>query len=149
MAVTDMTQNREIVGRVSRIPALNEPKIIISMDLIKLIPKNGVENNWLYSFFKYSDIGDEIKHFANGANVLHLDPKVVMEQKLVLPAKNIRDKFSEDISKIFFILDKLELKNQNLRKTRDLLLPKLISGEIDVSGLDIKVNEPMEVEVSA
>jgi type I restriction enzyme S subunit len=29
------------------------------------------------------------------------------------------------------------LKNQNLRQTRDLLLPKLISGKIDVSDLDI------------
>jgi len=29
--------------------------------------------------------------------------------------------------------------NQNLRKTRDLLLPKLISGQLDVEELDIKV----------
>jgi type I restriction enzyme S subunit len=31
----------------------------------------------------------------------------------------------------------LRVKNQNLRQTRDLLLPKLISGEVDVSGLEI------------
>ena len=45
------------------------------------------------------------------------------------------------ISKIFFMIDKLELKNQNLGKTRDLLLPKLISGEVDVSKLDIQLNQ--------
>ena len=28
-------------------------------------------------------------------------------------------------------------KNQNLRRTRDLLLPKLISGEVDVSQLEV------------
>jgi type I restriction enzyme S subunit len=33
----------------------------------------------------------------------------------------------------------LEQKNANLRRTRDLLLPRLISGEVDVSGLDIDV----------
>ncbi len=27
--------------------------------------------------------------------------------------------------------------NRNLRLTRDLLLPKLISGEVDVEGLEI------------
>ena len=32
-------------------------------------------------------------------------------------------------------------KNQNLRKTRDFLLPKLISGEVDVSKLDIKLSD--------
>ena len=31
-------------------------------------------------------------------------------------------------------------KNTNLRQTRDLLLPKLISGEIDVSELDINID---------
>ncbi len=33
----------------------------------------------------------------------------------------------------------LKAKNANLRQTRDLLLPKLISGEVDVEGLDIHV----------
>ena len=33
----------------------------------------------------------------------------------------------------------LRLKNANLHQTRDLLLPKLVSGEIDVSILDIGV----------
>jgi type I restriction enzyme S subunit len=33
----------------------------------------------------------------------------------------------------------LDVKNQNLRKTRDLLLPKLISGQLDVEELDIMV----------
>ena len=32
-------------------------------------------------------------------------------------------------------------KNATLRRTRDLLLPKLISGEVDVSELDIHVPE--------
>ncbi len=30
-------------------------------------------------------------------------------------------------------------RNANLRRTRDLLLPKLITGEVDVAGLDIGV----------
>jgi type I restriction enzyme S subunit len=33
-------------------------------------------------------------------------------------------------------------KNANLRQTRDLLLPKLISGEIDVFELDIDSIQP-------
>ena len=34
----------------------------------------------------------------------------------------------------------LHQENMNLRQTRDLLLPKLISGELDVSDLDIKTD---------
>jgi type I restriction enzyme S subunit len=35
-------------------------------------------------------------------------------------------------------------KNRNLRTTRDLLLPKLISGKLDVQGLDIDVGMTAE-----
>ena len=38
----------------------------------------------------------------------------------------------------------LRLQNTTLRRTRDLLLPKLISGEVDVSELDITVPEEAE-----
>jgi type I restriction enzyme S subunit len=38
----------------------------------------------------------------------------------------------------------LAKKNFVLRRTRDMLLPKLISGEIDVSELDIKVPEELD-----
>ena len=67
--------------------------------------------------------------------VLHLtelNNKVVA----VADSKN-RDMFSDLTSPIFQKIDILKSKNQNLRQTRDLLLPKLISGEIDVSELDI------------
>ena len=35
----------------------------------------------------------------------------------------------------------LSAANKNLKKTRDILIPKLISGEVDVSDLNIKVSE--------
>jgi type I restriction enzyme S subunit len=35
----------------------------------------------------------------------------------------------------------LRMKNDILRKTRDLLLPKLISGELNVSEMDITIPE--------
>jgi type I restriction enzyme S subunit len=34
----------------------------------------------------------------------------------------------------------LERKNTNVRRTRDLLLPRLISGEVDVAALEIAVS---------
>jgi len=45
---------------------------------------------------------------------------------------------------MFRIVFDLAGKNRNLRTTRDLLLPKLISGKLDVEDLDIDVGEPME-----
>ena len=44
------------------------------------------------------------------------------------------------IAPLFKKVQSLSERNINLRKTRDLLLPKLISGELDVSDLDINTN---------
>ena len=53
------------------------------------------------------------------------------------PTKSIVANFEEAAEPISLELANLTMKNTNLRQTRDLLLPKLISGEIDVSELDI------------
>ena len=55
------------------------------------------------------------------------------------PDMSTLNAFDKIIKPIFNSVFTLSLKNANLRRTRDLLLPKLISGEIDVSGLDIEV----------
>lgn len=47
----------------------------------------------------------------------------------------------EMLEPIFRLVKVLSLKNSDLRQTRDLLLPKLISGEVDVSELDIDTGE--------
>lgn len=63
-----------------------------------------------------------------------------INKKLIVPLSNICEKFGEIIKPIAILSYKLQQQNQLLRQTRDMLLPKLISGEIDVSDLDIKAN---------
>ena len=66
---------------------------------------------------------------------------VITDFGLVIPTQDIRKSFEELITSLRKALNNLLEKNANLRQTRDLLLPKLISGEIDVSELDIDTNE--------
>ncbi|MBU4186174.1 MAG: restriction endonuclease subunit S [Proteobacteria bacterium] len=53
------------------------------------------------------------------------------------PDSKIISAFAEHISPLFQNAYILNTKNANLRRTRDLLLPKLISGEIDIQGINI------------
>ncbi len=62
---------------------------------------------------------------------------VITGYHLVIPSKEVRKSFEGVINLLRRSLNSLLEKNVNLRQTRDLLLPKLISGEIDVSELDI------------
>ena len=61
--------------------------------------------------------------------------------KILIPSLDLIIRFSQNIKPIFRELEILTEKNINLRKTRDLLLPRLISGEIDVENLDINIGE--------
>ena len=49
-------------------------------------------------------------------------------------------KFGELVEPMAENIDLLYRKNFNLQQTRDLLLPRLISGELDVETMDIKVD---------
>ena len=54
---------------------------------------------------------------------------------LANPDQETLAKFEAVTRPMFQLIQSLALKNSNLRTTRDLLLPKLISGELDVSAL--------------
>lgn len=76
MGVTDMTQERRLVGHVALVPDLGE-KMTFSMDLIKIIPKL-TDNLFLYSAMYYGGLSKQISPLANGVNVLHLKPEAMM-----------------------------------------------------------------------
>jgi hypothetical protein len=48
---------------------------------------------------------------------------------------NLVELFDKAIEPIVKLIVNLQRKNANLRQTRDLLLPRLISGELDVSRI--------------
>ena len=140
MAVTDMTQERRIVARAARIPDLGEPVGVASMDLVRIEPV-GVEAEFLLNLLRFSGFADSVKHHANGANVLHLHPDRITQYQTVLPPTRLRGKFAAIVGPLDQLHDALESANASLRRARDLLVPRLISGEIDVEGLDIEIPE--------
>jgi type I restriction enzyme S subunit len=64
------------------------------------------------------------------------------QNALVLqPPSALLDTFHNMSGKLLAQKENLFRRNVNLRQTRDLLLPKLISGEVDIEGLDIVVGK--------
>jgi type I restriction enzyme, S subunit len=64
-------------------------------------------------------------------------PRIVLKDfrqfPIVLPPKNIQDEFGYMVTPLFDLIYVLLKKNSILKAARDQLLPKLISGELDVS----------------
>lgn len=137
MAVTDLTQERLIVARPARIPHNWYEKYVMSMDLVKLKQKDNIDISYFYSLLKYSNFSEEVKNHANGANVLHLNPRNIEMYKLVVASEKVRNQFGKIVNQIYNNIDVLYLKNEMLVQTRNLLLPRLMSGEINVENLEI------------
>jgi type I restriction enzyme S subunit len=136
MAVTDMTQDRAVVGRVARIPKTEFSEMIISLDSAKIVPDKKLPNAFFYATLRFGFFGNTIKEFANGSNVLHLKPDLAYQMKSIIPDDEaLIKKFDKLIEPYFNLIDNLNLENQNLKKTRDLLLPRLISGKLKVKDL--------------
>lgn len=66
---------------------------------------------------------------------------VLTNINFILPPFSVTEIFEAKISVLRSLINNLLESNKTLRQTRDLLLPRLISGEIDVSDLDISIPE--------
>lgn len=129
MGVTDMTQDRRTVGSVALVPFING-KSVISADLIKII--SNINKSFLYCLFRYGNVSKYISQFANGANVLHLKPETVLKIKIQMPNEHFISSFSKIINPLLEEIELLNQKNEILVKQRDLLLPRLMNGKLEV-----------------
>lgn len=77
-----------------------------------------------------------MKYQTQSTGITNFKFTVFIEKEVVLrPAAEVQKKFSAVVAPMMALVDDLGATNTNLRTTRDLLLPKLISGELDVSEL--------------
>ena len=130
MGVTDMTQERRLVGHVAMIPECNED-LTFSMDLIKLLPIS-VTRNYLYCAMQYGGYSDKISPLANGVNVLHLKPDSIMNMEMLVPDFGMLSIFDSAFEPIRMKIDTLQKQCIFAMEARDRLLPKLMNGLIEI-----------------
>lgn len=75
-----------------------------------------------------------IKANIGGAAQPQANAQVLTSIPVVIPPQKLQSDFSSIVEPLLDEKEILQLKNLNLRRTRDLLLPKLISGEISIKG---------------
>ncbi len=94
----------------------------------------------LYLSFLDAYVSGEIEQFqVQSTGISNYKWSDYMEKaSRCVPPVALQGRFRELCAQLFSQVATLGRKNTTLRRTRDLLLPKLISGELDVSDLDIK-----------
>ncbi len=72
---------------------------------------------------------------SNGSKMPRANWKVLEEHLIAIPELTVANQFSAVVEPAIHQMQALIFQIQNLRRTRDLLLPRLLSGQIDVSTL--------------
>lgn len=100
--------------------------------------------NILYLWLQEPDTVLQIR--ATNANAAQpgINKPGVNGLSLFVPPLDIVGQFDQLAEPSLALIVSLAKRNEALRRTRDLLLPRLISGEVDVSELDIAVPEEDE-----
>jgi type I restriction enzyme S subunit len=86
-------------------------------------------------YYKLMALRRDFNNKAQGAAQQNISKEKVAEMPVVLPDLETQSSFDQIVGPMQAMLRNLQERNRNLRATRDLLLPKLISGELDVSAL--------------
>ena len=139
IACTDLTQNADIIGNaIMLLNSSNYKKIIISMDLVKLIPTTTfIDNYILYSIVNSKEFKKFSLEYISGTTVLHLNKNCFNEYKIRLPEQNILKELSKTIEFNYKKIAQMIEENKKLSELRDTLLPKLMNGEIDLDNIEI------------
>jgi len=134
MAYTDVTQAADIIGK----PAIvikdeSIDTLVASLDVgIVRVKSQAVNIMFLYHLFKTKRFQGYILGYTSGTTVLHLAKGWFDSYKILLPKQEIMDTFNKLVKPLFKQLQLNIEEESSLQKTRDTLLPKLLSGEIEV-----------------
>lgn len=96
-----------------------------------LLSKPDISNHlFAYLFLMFNKSG--LINLSQGAAQNNISQQIIRDYPMTLPHQNIINNFVENIDPIFKQKRILEQQNKKLGQARDLLLPKLMSGEIAV-----------------
>lgn len=101
----------------------------VGANVIPFVPKFGKPSSFIYYLVKSLVNTQEYKRHWTA----------LISKKIVLPPDTLQHNYANNILPIIQQINKLQEVSLNLSKTRSLLLPRLISGELSVEDLAVKI----------
>lgn len=100
--------------------------------LVTLIPlRKLMSAKYLYLYLKQCDIS------GTGTTQQQLTVPDFRKTEILIPSKDVMDQFTKTVTPLFDTIWSNQEQNRKLASLRDILLPKLMSGELNVSNLQL------------
>jgi type I restriction enzyme S subunit len=115
--------------------AISNGEVTTNQGFKSVVPKPEIGTAFVYFFLKNNL--PTIEGTASGSTFKEVSGSTMKNVPAVIPDTGTLAKFNDFCSPIFNEQKNLEQENQHLASLRDTLLPKLMSGEIDVSNIQL------------
>lgn len=116
---------RAPVGRLN----ITKNKVVIGRGLAAINQTDGCQS-YLYYLLKNKFFKDNV--VGNGSIFASVSKDELLNQKFLIPERNLMMQFEKIVSQMDKQIENLDSKNKKLIEARDRLLPKLMSGEVEV-----------------
>lgn len=132
IANTDMTQQRDILGRPLLVPSGMAPGFISHhVFKVEVGERFGSQiRDFLFFSFQQAVFRERAVGYATGTTVLALPRDALEEHCVVLPSQSLLMAFSDVVSPLLSAIHENEERATLLTQLRDTLLPRLISGQL-------------------
>ena len=130
-AGTVLFSSRAPIGYI----AIASNEVTTNQGFKSVVPRSEIGTPYVYYFLIHNLPLIESK--ASGSTFKEVSGSVMKSVEAVIPDSESIAKFNDFCYPIFEVQAKLEQENRRLAAMRDLLLPRFMSGEIDVSDIDI------------
>ena len=122
---TILFTSRAPIGYIS----IAQNEICTNQGFKSLVPRKA-GTCFLYCFLKY--VTPEIEKKSTGSTFKEASGALMKSLQVIMPEQKVFEEFEEIVSPLFARIESLEKENSRLSTLRDTLLPRLMSGEIEV-----------------
>ena len=136
MAMTDMKDNVAILGNTAIMPVDDEFIVNQRVGHLRANGYKGITYPYIYLLTNSKGFLTDLRSRANSGVQVNLSSAAIKSSKTVIATEDINRRFSSIVLPMFEQIILNQLENQRLSILRDSLLPKLMSGEIDISAID-------------
>lgn len=124
------------VGSVFLCPKL-DGRMTLGNNIIMLRPEDDHLRYYLYIWFKYLQGQALIQGIKGGSAQPKFNKTDFKNTSILIPPKDILNRFHETVAPMFETISQRQTETSRLTDLRDTLLPQLMSGELDVSNIDL------------
>ncbi len=122
---TILFTSRAPIGYIS----IAQNDICTNQGFKSLVPKKA-GTCFLYCFLKY--VTPEIENKSTGSTFKEASGSLMKSLQVIMPEQKVFEDFETIVSPLFARIESLEKENSRLSTLRDTLLPRLMSGELEV-----------------